>query len=318
MDIESEIGSIGNFSVGLQASRNQEWDWKSGYMTQSSRETITVCIDGDGPESNFGPVQLPSTALSSGDIVMGNTYERTPDGSALCPHDLITLTHLHEPAVVECLEARYLKDQIYTATGPVLLAVNPFQAIRGMYGETTMKKYWDKAESNTKQQLPPHVYAIADDAFRSMIRRLDETLGDTEPLGCDQSILVSGESGAGKTVTTKFVMKYLAALSQRAANTPKEKRAYQKVEDKRHSSKLGTWNAPKEELDLDKGLSTVTALSGSGGANSIEAQVLQSNPILESFGNARTVRNDNSSRFGKFIEIQFTRMGRLVGAQIET
>jgi myosin V len=318
MDIESEIGSIGNFSVGLQASRNQEWDWKSGYLTQSSRETITVCIDGDGPESNSGPVQLPSSALSSGDIVMGNTYERSPDGSAVCPHDLITLTHLHEPAVVECLEARYSKDQIYTATGPVLLAVNPFQAIKGVYGESTMKKYWDKAESNTKQTLPPHVYAIADDAFRSMIRRLDETLGDAEPLGCDQSILVSGESGAGKTVTTKFVMKYLAALSQRAANAPKEKRAYQKVEDNRQSSRRGTWNVPKEEVDLDKGLSTVTALGGSGGANSIEAQVLQSNPILESFGNARTVRNDNSSRFGKFIEIQFSRMGRLVGAQIET
>lgn len=313
LDNESDVGSVGNFSVGLRASRNQEWGWKSGYITQSSRDCITVCLDEDGPESMNDPVQLAASALSQGDIVMGNTY-----GVPVCPHDLITLTHLHEPAVVESLESRYSEDQIYTATGPVLLAVNPFHAIRGMYGESTMRKYWDRAESNAKEDLPPHVYAIADDAFRSMMRRLDETICDAEPVGCDQSILVSGESGAGKTVTTKFVMKYLAALSQRAGNTPKDKRAYEKVADKRQSNMPGAWNQLKEQPDLDKGLSSVTALSGAGSVNSIEAQVLQSNPILESFGNARTVRNDNSSRFGKFIEIQFTRMGRLVGAQIET
>ena len=317
LDLDSEIGSICNFSVS-QANRTREWGWKSGYMTESSKGSVTVCLDEDGPESSSGPIQLPASTMTDGDVVMGNSYLLSKDGTPECPHDLISLTHLHEPAVVECLESRYTKDQIYTATGPVLLAVNPFQAIRGLYGETTMKKYWDKAESNKKEDLPPHVYAIADDAFRSMMRRLDETLGDAAPVGCDQSILVSGESGAGKTVTTKFVMKYLAALSQRAGNLPKEKRAYQKVADKRLSTTTGAWNAPKEAQDLDKGLLTVTSLSGAGGANSIEAQVLQSNPILESFGNARTVRNDNSSRFGKFIEIQFTRMGRLVGAQIDT
>jgi myosin-5 len=319
-DNESEMGSVSNFSVsGLQAARTHEWGWKSGYMTESSQGSVTVCLDEDGPESSNGPVKLSAAALSAGDVVMGNTYELSKDGMPMCPHDLISLTHLHEPAVVESLEARYNDDHIYTATGPVLLAVNPFQAIKGLYGESTMKKYWEKAESSAKKEdLPPHVYAIADDAFRSMMRRLDETLGDSAPVGCDQSILVSGESGAGKTVTTKFVMKYLAALSQRAGNVPKEKRAYQKVEDKRNSNVPGSWSAPKEAQDMDKGLASVTALTGAGATNSIEAQVLQSNPILESFGNARTVRNDNSSRFGKFIEIQFTRMGRLVGAQIDT
>lgn len=318
-DLDSEVGSVSNFSAGgLQANRTHEWGWKSGYMTESSQGSVTVCLDEDGPESSNGPVQLPAAALSDGDVVMGNSYEMSKEGTPVCPHDLISLIHLHEPAVVECLEARYNDDNIYTATGPVLLAVNPFQAIRGLYGESTMKKYWEKAESSAKKEdLPPHVYAIADDAFRSMMRRLDETLGDAAPVGCDQSILVSGESGAGKTVTTKFVMKYLAALSQRAGNVPKEKRAYQKVEEKRNSSAM-PWNTPKEVQDLDKGLATVTSLTGAGATNSIEAQVLQSNPILESFGNARTVRNDNSSRFGKFIEIQFTRMGRLVGAQIDT
>jgi myosin-5 len=184
-----------------------------------------------------------------------------------------------------------------------------------MYGQSTMKKYWGKAENNATEKLSPHVYAIADSAFRSMMRKLDETLGDEFPVGCDQSILVSGESGSGKTVTTKFVMKYLAALSQRAGSKPPERRAYQKVEDVR----LGPAKSWESEgsAESDQGLMDVTNLNGDDAKTSTEGQVLQSNPILESFGNARTLRNDNSSRFGKFIEIQFTRMGRLVGAQIE-
>lgn len=316
--MESDIGSISNLSISTQALRNNvEWEWKSGYLVESSKGNITVCLDADGPETADSSLKLPANAMSDGSVVMGNDYPIGVNGKRACPHDLISLTHLHEPSVVESLEHRYDQDQIYTATGAVLLAVNPFQAIDGLYGETTMKKYWNKAENNGKQELAPHVYAIADDAFRSMMRRLDETLGDETPVGCDQSILVSGESGAGKTVTTKFVMKYLAALSQRAGNQPKEKRAYLKAEEKRNSH-VTSWETPKETQDNDKGLSSVTALSGAGAINSIEAQVLQSNPILESFGNARTIRNDNSSRFGKFIEIQFTRMGRLVGAQIDT
>jgi len=115
------------------------------------------------------------------------------------------------------------------------------------------------------------------------MRSLHEQL-DTQRTPRNQSILVSGESGAGKTVTTKIIMRYLATLSER---TEKGRRQYES--------------------------------QGSGGDTvSIEAQVLQSNPILESFGNARTVRNDNSSRFGKFIEIQFEASGSLVSASIET
>lgn len=108
-------------------------------------------------------------------------------------------------------------------------------------------------------------------------------------MGSNQSILVSGESGAGKTVTTKFIMKYLAKLSKRS-NDPK-------ASNSRRSS---------------------TGSNGQNNKADIEQQVLQSNPILESFGNARTMRNDNSSRFGKFIELQFTESGNLVGASIET
>ena len=376
---DSDIGSIGISPYTSQSSNRstEQWGWTSALMVDSSGGNITLQLDdvpmnsaasdassaslfsstsstGNNNVSSDQTVVMPGAAWRDGDIVMANDYELSNDGNPICPDDLISLSHLHEPAVVECLQHRYEDDRIYTATGPVLLALNPFQNISDLYGESTMKLYWEKSESQSKDTLPPHVYAIADEAFRTMMRSLEQSLGEDGQC-CDQSILVSGESGAGKTVTTKFVMKYLAALSQRAGSQSKtkEKRAYQKVADekKRRSgttstsmsstsylprsssiSKTPSWvsrsksqNASfegssatsKRKSGVD-GLSDVTNLVGSDGLNSIEAQVLQSNPILESFGNARTMRNDNSSRFGKFIEIQFTRTGRLVGAQIET
>mmetsp|Transcript_14121 Transcript_14121/g.39515 ORF Transcript_14121/g.39515 Transcript_14121/m.39515 type:complete len:1451 (+) Transcript_14121:776-5128(+) len=369
-DSDSDIGSIGGSPFFNQSTRFcDQWGWTSACMIDSSNGTITLQLDeapvnsaaSDASSSlisstsstgnNEQTVTMPASAWSDGDIVMGNEYELSNEGNPICPDDLISLSHLHEPAVVECLQHRYDDDRIYTATGPVLLALNPFQNIEDLYGESTMKKYWEKAENQSKDFLPPHVYAIADEAFRNMMRSLEQSLGASEKKSCDQSILVSGESGAGKTVTTKFVMKYLAALSQRAGSQKKEKRAYQKVaeEKKRRSGSTATsttttpsylpprssssssapsWvkttnssfsgnNKSTGRKSVD-GLSDVTSLVGTDALNSIEAQVLQSNPILESFGNARTMRNDNSSRFGKFIEIQFTRTGRLVGAQIET
>jgi myosin-5 len=261
-----------------------------------------------------GTVTLPARALQDGTVLVDNEFS-VKDGVVQCPHDLITLTHLHEPAVVHCLNLRYQQDTIYTATGPVLLALNPFKTCRGLYSEGTMKRYWERAERNLQLELPPHVFDIADQSFRSMMRLIDESLGKdaTERNNCDQSILVSGESGAGKTVTTKYVMKYLAALSQRAS-LEKPQRAYQKVQQQRMlspsavSSHHLAWKIDSQAPD------SPTAFQ----PNSIESQVLQSNPILESFGNARTLRNDNSSRFGKFIQIQFTASGKLVGATIET
>ena len=368
----SDIGSIGISPYTNQNSirSSEQWGWTSASMIDSSNGKITLQLDDvplnssssetsstslclsssssshdNASNNNENLVILPGAALRDGDIVMANDYELSSNGSPICPDDLISLSHLHEPAVVECLQHRYENDRIYTATGPVLLALNPFRNIPGLYGEPTMKRYWEKSENQSKETLPPHVYAIADEAFRNMMRSLEQTLGTAVRVGaCDQSILVSGESGAGKTVTTKFIMKYLAALSQRAANATNGKRAYEKVAEKKNGTKGSSMTAnsylppktsssgppswvsrPKASNSSDCGskskgdcLSDVTALVGSNTLNSIEAQVLQSNPILESFGNARTMRNDNSSRFGKFIEIQFSRTGRLIGAQIET
>lgn len=289
--------------VGDPVEARKEWAWKRATLVSSSAKEVVI-------HDELGNVTLRSGALEDGTILVDNEY---PENKV--PHDLITLTHLHEPAVVHCLSLRYQEDIIYTATGPVLLALNPFKTCRGLYSESTMKRYWERSEKNLQTELPPHVYAIADASFRSMMRLIDESLGaaDSTHYKCDQSILVSGESGAGKTVTTKFVMKYLAALSQRSSLEKQPQRAYLKAQQQRlHPSPPGgySWavNNPSPEP-----ISPTSFLP-----NSIESQVLQSNPILESFGNARTLRNDNSSRFGKFIQIQFTASGKLVGATIET
>ena len=249
--------------------------------------------------------------------------------------DLIELTHLHEPAILHALRLRYDSEIIYTATGPILIAINPFKPM-DLYSEETMDQYRLQGEQglgsstninsptkmisspfpkgnqpkpqNVAKRLPPHAYQTADDAYRHMIRGLENKLlmntthkpprsgkAEIDSLAfgtpTNQSILVSGESGAGKTVTTKIVLNYFAMLSRKRAA------------DQLRSTPSKSPREPETPQTDDI---------------SIEQQVLQSNPILESFGNARTIRNDNSSRFGKYIDISFTKSGKLSGASIET
>jgi myosin-5 len=234
--------------------------------------------------------------------------------------DLIGLTHLHEPAILHALRLRYDADIIYTSTGPILIAVNPFKEMP-LYTEEVMTQYRIQGEQGTNasalsehqtpfkrrtndalikkmgqatnKRLPPHAYQIADDAYRAMMRGMENKVlmhggrnGAMDIASTNQSILVSGESGAGKTVTTKIVLNYLAMLSKVASTSG--------------FSSPGSKVPPSED------------------GVCIEQQVLQSNPILESFGNARTIRNDNSSRFGKYIDIRFSSIGKLTGASIET
>mmetsp|Transcript_19506 Transcript_19506/g.38265 ORF Transcript_19506/g.38265 Transcript_19506/m.38265 type:complete len:1975 (-) Transcript_19506:115-6039(-) len=225
--------------------------------------------------------------------------------------DLIGLTHLHEPAILHSLRLRYDEDVIYTSTGPILIAINPFKAMP-LYTNEVMEKYRlqgelglsvgnvKKGDSSSEKRLPPHAYLTADDAYRAMMRGIENSFStgasanrkshrrgevksqDDNETPTNQSILVSGESGAGKTVTTKIVLNYFAMLS-----------------------KLASANNNTGESSNDM-------------TTSVEQQVLDSNPILESFGNARTIRNDNSSRFGKYIDIRFSQNGRLTGASIDT
>lgn len=286
---------------------SEDYEWALGWMSENEANK-TVSIQLDDSENKKGLVMVTTITISA-EKIGTEVLIANPKPSA--PHDLVTLDHFHEPTVVECLKRRFTEGHIYTSTGPVLIALNPFQPLEDLYGEDIMRMYWNHAEQQAldhEDLLPPHVYAIADNSFRNMMRGLQMSVSKSSKKNTNQSILVSGESGAGKTVTTKYIMKYLAALSQRANQSASGKaRAYLKN------------TQPKSE-PLSPGKSRLNSSTStlSSSSSSIEAQVLQSNPILESFGNARTVRNDNSSRFGKFIQMQFSETGRLLGTAIET
>ena len=194
--------------------------------------------------------------------------------------NLINLPFLHEPAILYCLELRYYRSQIYTYTGPILIAVNPFKSV-DLYTDQLLAKYYNsglfKAQgmSEVGPPLPPHPYAIADNAYRLMMGAMQSSYGSSSSAVTDQSILISGESGAGKTESTKIVLRYLTTVAS-------------------------------ETLQFHAHEGTVMD------------KVLKSNPILEALGNAKTIRNDNSSRFGKFIELNFDKRGHLIGGFIRT
>ncbi|KAM5152351.1 myosin-11 isoform 3-T3 [Mantella aurantiaca] len=182
--------------------------------------------------------------------------------------DMAELTCLNEASVLHNLRERYFSGLIYTYSGLFCVVVNPYKALP-IYSEKIIDMYKGKK----RHEMPPHIYAIADTAYRSMLQ-------DRE----DQSILCTGESGAGKTENTKKVIQYLAVVA---------------------SSHKG-----KKDTTITQGPSFAYG--------ELEKQLLQANPILEAFGNAKTVKNDNSSRFGKFIRINFDVTGYIVGANIET
>ncbi|KAI9915347.1 hypothetical protein PsorP6_008109 [Peronosclerospora sorghi] len=189
--------------------------------------------------------------------------------------DLTKLVHLHEPAILEVLKCRFLHGEIYTSTGQILVAMNPFRRL-SLYSDEIKDAYYTRGGSTDTEtkKLAPHVYSVADQAFRTML------VPRTSDQKTDQTILVSGESGAGKTETTKLIMNYLAYVSTKR-------------------SRCSMSSSKGEQL-------------------TIHDRVLESNPILEAFGNARTTRNNNSSRFGKFIKLGFTSSGEMLGASIST
>ncbi|KAJ3249933.1 hypothetical protein HDU77_007263 [Chytriomyces hyalinus] len=177
--------------------------------------------------------------------------------------DMANLTYLNEASVIHNLRLRYLSNSIYTYSGLFLVAVNPYKKLP-IYSDEVVKSY----RSKKKSEIAPHIYAIADAAYYEMVQNKES-----------QSILITGESGAGKTENTKKVIQYLAAI------------------------------APSNSSNNNNGSGGKTA--------SLEQQILQANPILESFGNAQTLRNNNSSRFGKFIRLEFNPAGHICSANIE-
>uniref|UniRef100_A0A8C2J4K8 Slow myosin heavy chain 2 n=1 Tax=Cyprinus carpio TaxID=7962 RepID=A0A8C2J4K8_CYPCA len=176
--------------------------------------------------------------------------------------DMAMFTFLHEPAVLFNLKERYAAWMIYTYSGVFCVTVNPYKALP-VYNQEVVVAYRGKKRT----EAPPHIFSISDNAYQYM-------LSDRE----NQSVLITGESGAGKTVNTKRVIQYFASIA--AAPT-------------------------KKDASMEK-------------KGTLEDQIIQCNPALEAFGNAKTIRNDNSSRFGKFIRIHFGISGKLASADIET
>ncbi|KAI4903113.1 hypothetical protein NFI96_015690, partial [Prochilodus magdalenae] len=196
----------------------------------------------------------------------GTVLQYPVEGSGQLPHlrnpdilvgenDLTALSYLHEPAVLHNLRVRFVDSRmIYTYCGIILVAVNPYKQLP-LYGDAVIHAY----SGQNMGDLDPHIFAVAEEAYKQMARN-----------SRNQSIIVSGESGAGKTVSARYAMRYFAMVSKSSSN--------KRVEDK----------------------------------------VLASNPITEAIGNAKTTRNDNSSRFGKYTEISFDGRYQIIGANMRT
>ncbi|CCI47888.1 unnamed protein product [Albugo candida] len=233
--------------------------WKRASVIRKSSDGSQVEVRCEATENEYNAGDIETFSISeisqlSGEVSIHampicNTF--MADGV----DDMCTLNHLHEPAVLRNLEIRFGRRFPYTYTGQICIAVNPYQWL-DIYGTDLYQKYLELP----RETLAPHPFALSATSYLDMKRT-----------GLDQSILVSGESGAGKTETVKIMMNHLASISG----------------------------------------------GGERGTLVIE-QVLRTNPLLESFGNAKTKRNDNSSRFGKFAQLQFNSYGSLVGARCET
>ncbi|CAG9534793.1 unnamed protein product [Cercopithifilaria johnstoni] len=187
--------------------------------------------------------------------------------------DMSNLTFLNDASVLHNLRARYGQMLIYTYSGLFCVVINPYKRLP-IYEPSVAEMYMGKRRT----EMPPHLFAVSDEAYRNM-------LVDHE----NQSMLITGESGAGKTENTKKVIAYFATVGA--------------SQSRQESAKKGE----VEEASNEPAKKKVT----------LEDQIVQTNPVLEAFGNAKTVRNNNSSRFGKFIRIHFSKLGRVASCDIE-
>ncbi|CAK6977025.1 unconventional myosin-X [Scomber scombrus] len=174
--------------------------------------------------------------------------------------DMATLEDLHDGAIMNNLFLRYQQRHIYTYIGSILAAVNPYQPLPGLYERPAVELY----SRHHLGEISPHIFAVANECYRSLWKRLQ-----------NQCVLISGESGAGKTESTKLILKFLSAMSQ-------------------HSLEVSSRDRTSH----------------------VEEALLESSPIMEAFGNAKTVYNNNSSRFGKFVQLHFSQKGNIQGGRI--
>ncbi|WFD07005.1 Myosin type-2 heavy chain 1 [Malassezia vespertilionis] len=225
--------------------------------------TITFIVDDTG-EERIVTTSVPNLLKSNGTAEELPPLRNPPLLEAA--DDLTGLSHLNEGSVLHTIMNRYQQRMIYTYSGIVLIAVNPFFSLN-LYSPEIIQAYAGKR----KGELEPHLFAVAEDAYRCMMR--DQK---------NQTIVVSGESGAGKTMSAKYIMRYFATVED--PDKPRVRRSE----------------------------------SGTDGMSATEEAILATNPIMEAFGNAKTTRNDNSSRFGKYLEIIFDKNYEIAGAKMRT
>ncbi|KAG7207380.1 hypothetical protein KM043_009038 [Ampulex compressa] len=229
-------------SSGVSMENQQVWvrDPQEGFIIGK----FTDMVDGDAMIVPLDP-KYPQRTCPLEEVYPAGEYTKDVE-------DNCALMYLNEATLLNNVRTRYFKDRIYTYVANILIALNPYCEVKDLYSPQTIKSYQGKSLGET----PPHVFAIADKAFRDM-----------KILKQSQSIIVSGESGAGKTESTKYLLRYLCDL----------------------------WGST---------------------AGPIEQKILDANPVLEAFGNAKTKRNNNSSRFGKFMEVHFDSKCQVVGGFI--
>jgi len=255
-----------------------------------AKQLMDIAIDLKDTTADNGPRQLLIK-----DVRYERIFQANPKILVETIDDVSRLSYLNQPAIVQFLEDRFLnqKREIYSKAGPILIALNPCEPLPHKYDEKLMKFYSPRNQANGvktiaqtqmtnegdkdkdinhQESMPPHCFQVASNAFEQMMEN-----------HTDQAIVISGESGSGKTETTKFIMKFLAATTS------------------------------EEEYVSGKS-------SSDDDFNKVSRDLLMTNPILEAFGNAKTARNLNSSRFGKLIDIKFDKRtnGKLAQAMIET
>ncbi|XP_008591292.1 PREDICTED: myosin-4-like [Galeopterus variegatus] len=239
--------------------QNRPFDAKTSVFVVEPKESF---VKGTVQSKESGKVTVKTEAGATLTVKDDQVFPMNPPKFDKI-EDMAMMTHLHEPAVLYNLKERYAAWMIYTYSGLFCVTVNPYKWLP-VYNAEVVTAYRGKK----RQEAPPHIFSISDNAYQFM-------LTDRE----NQSILITGESGAGKTVNTKRVIQYFATIAV-------------------------TGEKKKEEPGKTQG--------------TLEDQIISANPLLEAFGNAKTVRNDNSSRFGKFIRIHFGTTGKLASADIET